>query len=89
MEGGSKAWKKGDKCFALYAADELWYPAVVSRVGAGGEEFDVEYDDFEGDDKYDYCKGPDELAPPEEFAEGSTSIRRQSMGYAVGSGSGV
>ena len=25
-------WKVGDKCYALFSEDELWYPATIKKV---------------------------------------------------------
>jgi len=25
-------WEVGDRCYALYDEDELWYPATISKV---------------------------------------------------------
>lgn len=27
-----REWKVGDRCYALFSEDELWYPAVIKKV---------------------------------------------------------
>ena len=56
-----REWQVGDKCYALFSEDELWYPAVIKKVSkkvlflsslsfqVQGSVYTVQYDVYEND----------------------------------------
>ena len=58
-----REWKVGDKCYALFSEDELWYPAVIKKVSkkvlffsslsfqVQGSVYTVQYDVYENEEE--------------------------------------